>query len=127
MVSHVPQLAASTLMDVAARRGEEHATLLRLAAGGFRDMTRIAASAPGIWPDICVANRDAIVAALDHYLDALQQVRALIVDADDAQLLELLERARAGPAQPAGRHPDRRRSSSSCASRCPTARACSRR
>ena len=95
MVSHVPQLAATTLMDVAARRGEEHATLLRLAAGGFRDMTRIAASAPGIWSDICVANGDAIVAALDHYLDALQQVRGLIVDADDAQLLELLERARA--------------------------------
>jgi prephenate dehydrogenase len=95
MVSHVPQLAATTLMDVAARRGEEHATLLRLAAGGFRDMTRIAASAPGIWSDICVANGDAIVVALDHYLDALQQVRALIVDADDTQLLELLERARA--------------------------------
>jgi prephenate dehydrogenase len=51
VVSHVPQLAASTLMDVAADRGEEHATLLRLAAGGFRDMTRIAAGHPGIWPD----------------------------------------------------------------------------
>ncbi len=94
MVSHVPQLAATTLMDVAARHGEEHATLLRLAAGGFRDMTRIAASAPAIWSDICVANGDAIIAALDDYLAALQHVRALIVDADDEHLLELLERAR---------------------------------
>jgi prephenate dehydrogenase len=95
VVSHVPQLAATTLMDVAARRGEEHATLLRLAAGGFRDMTRIAASHPAIWPDICVANRDAIVTSLDDYLVALTAVRDLVAAADRAALLDLLERARA--------------------------------
>jgi prephenate dehydrogenase len=95
VVSHVPQLAATTLMDVAARRGEEHATLLRLAAGGFRDMTRIAASHPAIWPDICVANRDAIVSSLDDYLVALGTVRELVAGADRPGLLALLERARA--------------------------------
>ena len=95
VVSHVPQLAATTLMDVAARRGEEHATLLRLAAGGFRDMTRIAASHPAIWPDICVANRDAIVTRLDDYLVALGAVRDLVAGADRSGLLDLLERARA--------------------------------
>ena len=94
VVSHVPQLAATTLMDVAATRNEEHATLLRLAAGGFRDMTRIAAGHPAIWPDICVANRDAIVAGLDDYLRALEQVRALVADSDRDGLLDLLERAR---------------------------------
>jgi prephenate dehydrogenase len=95
VVSHVPQLAATTLMDVAAASGEEHATLLRLAAGGFRDMTRIAAGHPGIWPDICVANREAIVRVLDDYLDALVRVRALVDESDRASLLEVLERARA--------------------------------
>jgi prephenate dehydrogenase len=95
VVSHVPQLAATTLMDVAASGGEEHATLLRLAAGGFRDMTRIAAGDPGIWPDICVANRDAIVDALDGYMEALGGVRALVAGRDRDGLLELLERARA--------------------------------
>jgi prephenate dehydrogenase len=95
VVSHVPQLAATTLMDVAARLNEEHATLLRLAAGGFRDMTRIASGHPAIWPDICVANRDAIVAGLDDYLAALEQVRALVAAADRDGLLDLLERARA--------------------------------
>ncbi len=94
VVSHVPQLAATTLMDVAATRGEEHATLLRLAAGGFRDMTRIASGSPGIWPDICVANRDAIVTALDTYLAALADVRELVSTSDREGLLELLERAR---------------------------------
>ncbi len=94
VVSHVPQLAATTLMDVAATRGEEHATLLRLAAGGFRDMTRIAAGHPGIWPDICIANRDAIVTALDEYVGALESVRALVEAGDRDGLLQLLERAR---------------------------------
>ncbi|MGH9031532.1 MAG: prephenate dehydrogenase/arogenate dehydrogenase family protein [Acidimicrobiia bacterium] len=95
VVSHVPQLAATTLMDVAATSGEQHATLLRLAAGGFRDMTRIAAGHPGIWPDICVANRDAIVAALDEYVEALERVRDLVVASDRPGLLDVLERARA--------------------------------
>jgi prephenate dehydrogenase len=94
VVSHVPQLAATTLMDVAALRGSSHALLLRLAAGGFRDMTRIAAGHPGIWPDICIANRDAIVAALDEYVAALDAVRALVEAGDRSGLLEVLERAR---------------------------------
>ena len=94
VVSHVPQLAATTLMDVAAASGEEHATLLRLAAGGFRDMTRIAAGHPAIWPDICVANREAIVGVLDDYLDALLRVRVLVDEGDRAALLDVLERAR---------------------------------
>lgn len=93
-VSHVPQLAASTLMDVATTNEEEHRTLLRLAAGGFRDMTRIAAGHPGIWPDILGANRDAVLAALDGYLSALQSARDLVAGNDRDGLLALLERAR---------------------------------
>ena len=94
LVSHVPQLAASTLMDVASRGGDEHRTLMRLAAGGFRDMTRIAAGHPGIWPDILSANRDAVLRALDDYVDALASVRALVAGGGRDDLLDLLERAR---------------------------------
>ncbi|MGH9069011.1 MAG: prephenate dehydrogenase, partial [Acidimicrobiales bacterium] len=74
-VSHVPHLTAATLMGLAADGATEHAALLRLAAGGFRDMTRIAAGHPGIWPDICAENRDAIVASLDRLVAALGTVR----------------------------------------------------
>jgi prephenate dehydrogenase len=95
VVSHVPQLAASTLMNVASAGNDEHAVLLRLAAGGFRDMTRIASSHPAIWPDICLANRHAIVAALDDYLDALGEVREIVAGGERAALLDLLENARA--------------------------------
>lgn len=95
VVSHVPQLAASTLMNVANRGNDEHAVLLRLAAGGFRDMTRIASSHPAIWPDICLANRDAIVDALDSYVAELARVRDVVVRGDRAALLALLADARA--------------------------------
>jgi prephenate dehydrogenase len=95
LVSHVPQLAASTLMDVATEHEEEHRTLLRLAAGGFRDMTRIAAGHPAIWPDILGANREAVLDALDAYLAALRSARDLVAGDDRGGLLSLLERARA--------------------------------
>ncbi|MBU3704293.1 MAG: prephenate dehydrogenase/arogenate dehydrogenase family protein [Ilumatobacteraceae bacterium] len=94
VVSHVPHLTAATLMTLADRRSEEHASLLRMAAGGFRDMTRIASSKPGIWLDICRANREAIVATLDDFIAGLIDLRAT-VDKEDSQGLEqLLLRAR---------------------------------
>ena len=64
-MSHVPHLTAASLMRLADERATEHRALLRLAAGGFRDMTRIASGHPGIWPDICAENRAAIVDVLD--------------------------------------------------------------
>ena len=95
VVSHVPHLTAAALMGIAADRAEEHATVLRLAAGGFRDMTRIAAGHPGIWPDICAENRAAIVEVLDRLLDRLGSLRAIVASGDRGGLLEHLERARA--------------------------------
>ena len=95
MVSHVPHLTAATLMALAADGADEHAAVLRLAAGGFRDMTRVAAGSPAIWPDICAENRDAIVGSLDRLLEALRGMRALVASGDRTGLLAALERARA--------------------------------
>ena len=95
MVSHVPHLTAATLMNLADRAAEEHGALLRLAAGGFRDMTRIAAGQPGIWPDVCAENAPAIVAALDTLLADLSGMRDRVAAADKAGLLAELEHAAA--------------------------------
>lgn len=95
MVSHVPHLTAAALMRLAAARATEHGAVLRLAAGGFRDMTRIAAGRSNIWPDICAENRDAIVAVLDDLVDELREVREQVARADRPALLAALEAARA--------------------------------
>jgi prephenate dehydrogenase len=80
VVSHVPHLAAATLMRLAVSHAEEHAPLLRLAAGGFRDMTRIASGRPDIWLEICSENRTAIVAALDDLIGGLSTMRDIVAD-----------------------------------------------
>jgi prephenate dehydrogenase len=94
VVSHVPHLTAASLMRMADDRATEHRALLRLAAGGFRDMTRIASGHPGIWPDICAENRTAIVDVLDGLLASLAEVRAIVADDDRDGLLSVLEQAR---------------------------------
>jgi prephenate dehydrogenase len=94
VVSHVPHLTAASLMGLAADRAEEHAALLRLAAGGFRDMTRVASGQPDIWLDVCAENRPAILRALDGLIVKLGEMRELVsTDARD-DLHARLRRAR---------------------------------
>ena len=64
--SHLPHMLAYTLVDVLGRM-EERVEIFRCAAGGFRDFTRIASSDPQMWHDICLANRDALVGALERF------------------------------------------------------------
>ena len=93
VVSHVPHLVAATLMNAAADGAKADGVLLRLAAGGFRDMTRVAAGQPSIWPDICADNADAIVTGLDRLLHDLASLRDRVAGGDRPGLLELLQRA----------------------------------
>ena len=74
VISHLPHLTAAALMNLAAERGKEHAGLLSLAAGGFRDVTRVAASNPDIWLDICAENAVAIAGVLREFARRLERV-----------------------------------------------------
>jgi len=94
LVSHVPHLAAATLMNMADEASVEHRSLLRLAAGGFRDMTRISAGRPSIWPDICAANSHAIVKGLDGLIRELSVIRDLVTNQDRNGVLRVLNQAR---------------------------------
>jgi len=94
VVSHVPHLTAATLMRLAERRANEHRALLRLAAGGFRDMTRVAAGHPAIWPDICTENRVAIVDVLDELVSDLAELRDIVSEGDQERLMAHLSAAR---------------------------------
>jgi len=94
VISHVPHLAAATLMGLASDRAEEHAALLRLAAGGFRDMTRIASGHPAIWLDICAENRPAILSAMDGLIEGLTSMRDVVDRDDRGALFDRLQHAR---------------------------------
>jgi prephenate dehydrogenase len=94
-VSHVPHLTAATLMNVANRRSDEHLAMLRLAAGGFRDMTRIAAGSPDIWPPICLQNGEAIIEALDEVIGSLTSLKSAVAGGDVEAIRSELTTARA--------------------------------
>jgi prephenate dehydrogenase len=95
VVSHVPHLVAATLMNSAIAGAAQDGALLRLAAGGFRDMTRVAAGHPGIWPDICAENATPIVDALDSLVRDLTAMRERVASQDRGALLGVLQQASA--------------------------------
>jgi len=96
LVSHLPQLVASVLADVAAEAvGTDREAVMAVAGPGFRDTTRIAASDPDLWLDIVESNRDAILAALRSYVDRLGDVVTAIERSDMAALDVVLRRASA--------------------------------
>jgi len=93
-ISHVPHLTAATMMVMAAGAGFDNDAVLRLAAGGFRDMTRIAAGHHAIWLDICEQNKTQIVESLDDLIDGLQNARGIVERTDRDELRSLLTGAR---------------------------------
>lgn len=92
-LSHLPQLASSALV-AAAVASEDKESLLGLAAGGFRDVTRIAASDPALWVAILRANRKAVLEALDEYSGSLGEVKALLEGERFDELAAFLGRSR---------------------------------
>lgn len=92
-LSHVPQLAASALVELAASAGDRDA-LLQLAGPGFRDVTRIAASNPDLWVGILRSNRAAVLDALGGLGHGLDELRSAIARGRWDALRESLDRAR---------------------------------
>jgi len=84
VVSHVPHITAAALVELASSRAAEvGADLLRLGAGGFKDMTRIAAGSPDLWTGICMDNAAALSAGIKRLSDVLQGFKRTL-DARDA-------------------------------------------
>ncbi len=91
-VSHLPHVLAFALVAELATRPDA-ATYFEHAASGFRDFTRIAAGSPEMWRDIALANRDALLAEIDRYGDALDKARTLIAESDGEALAALFTQA----------------------------------
>jgi len=91
--SHLPHVLAYALVDCLASSRDGKA-MFEFAAGGFFDFTRIASSDPAMWRDICVANRDALAAALGEYRAVLDAALEALVAADGAALEAMFARAK---------------------------------
>lgn len=93
-VSHLPHVVAFALVNALARRPDAR-KLFGFSGGGLRDTVRIAGSSPEMWRDICLANREALLAALEGYAAELGRARAAIERGDGAALGAMFENARA--------------------------------
>lgn len=103
VVSHVPHIVASSLMRLACAHSDEGGTLMRLAAGGFKDSTRVAAGSPKLWCGIAFDNRCALSDGLSEIEDIIASFRAALDENDRETFTSLLAQAadarRALPAQ----------------------------
>lgn len=91
--SHLPHVLAFALVDCL-NQVDDVDEIFRFAAGGFRDFTRIASSDPVMWRDICVHNRDAILAMMHQFENEMDQLKQAIESENGEQLLEIFSRAK---------------------------------
>jgi prephenate dehydrogenase len=92
-VSHLPHLLSFALVHDLAQR-DNRDLLLSFAASGFRDFTRIAASSPEMWRDICLSNREALLRELKRYADELYMLHQALDQRDVSKLDEVFTEAR---------------------------------
>jgi prephenate dehydrogenase len=93
IISHVPHVTASALVDLAQAHAGEGGELLRLAAGGFKDTTRIAAGSPDLWTGICLDNAEALTEGLDELREVLGEFADRLRACDAEGVREWLARA----------------------------------
>ena len=93
-ISHFPHILASSLMEQTASYAEEHEMAKRFAAGGFRDMTRIAESEPGMWTSILLSNRETINERIEDFKGRLDEIVQAISAGDETQIWNFFNQAR---------------------------------
>lgn len=93
-VSHLPHIIASSLVNEIAELDGPEKHMKMIAAGGFRDITRIASSSPEMWQHICLSNRDMILKTIDCYQEKLDHAKKLIASQDKEGLLHMFESSR---------------------------------
>ncbi|MCH6568006.1 MAG: prephenate dehydrogenase/arogenate dehydrogenase family protein, partial [Nitrospinae bacterium] len=93
-VSHLPHMVAYALINTVTGLSSNDHDAVAYSAGGFRDFTRIAASDPTMWRDICLTNREPLLAMIDRFSGSLAELREAIEGADGEAMQELFAAAR---------------------------------
>ena len=93
-ISHFPHIMSAALVNLVKTNETKDQTLKTIAAGGFKDITRISSSSPIMWQNICLENKDEILNLINLYhiqLDAFEQA---VSSSDEEKLLELFSEAK---------------------------------
>ena len=93
-VSHLPHLIASSLVELVKDLDGPEELMKRIAAGGFKDITRIASSSPDMWEQICMTNAENILRALDHYQQQLSRLRAELIGKEAGKIHDFFAASR---------------------------------
>lgn len=93
-ISHVPHIIAAALAKVVEQEDDDEHHMYQLAAGAFRDVTRVAASSPEMWDQICATNSDAICTMLDEYINTLHEIKDNIQNKTPEYINDLFEHTR---------------------------------
>ena len=93
-VSHLPHVISATLVNLVKDTDDANETMRTIAAGGFKDITRISSSSPDMWENICLANRDELLRLIDTYMASLQKSRERIASANGAEIRAFFQSAK---------------------------------
>lgn len=93
-ISHLPHVVASSLVNLIRDNDSEEGTMRMIAAGGFKDITRIASSSPVMWQQICLTNGGNISSMLSNYINALTKFKEVIDSRDSDALYRFFDNAR---------------------------------
>lgn len=93
-ISHLPHIIASSLVNFVKKNDSDDGLMRLLAAGGFKDITRIASSSPVMWQQICLWNKDNLLEILARYMELLQNADTLIRNSDEEKLYHMFSSSR---------------------------------
>ena len=93
-ISHLPHMIAYSLVNLVQQIDDDNETMKSIAAGGFKDITRIASSSPVMWQNICASNRQQILVLMDKYTALLSRLRSYIEASDEQALLDFFQSAK---------------------------------
>ena len=93
-ISHLPHIIAYSLVNLVKSCDDCEGTMKTIAAGGFKDITRIASSSPVMWENICLSNQEQILKLTDCYIHALQNIRSSVADAKSDDIISFFQSAK---------------------------------
>ena len=94
IVSHFPHIIAASIVRQTERLADEESLIPRLAAGGFRDITRIASSSPAMWKDILLHNREVLIELIDKWKEEMDEVKELLEQENSDEIFHYFQQAK---------------------------------